>query len=54
MSRDFPQSTFFAGQPMLHKETWVDRLLHNNTAYSLQRRLQWAGFPMVILPCRIH
>jgi hypothetical protein len=54
VSQDFPRATFFAGQLVFHKETWVDRLLHNQTAFSLQRRLQWAGFPMVILPCRVR
>ncbi len=54
VSQAFPKSTFFAGQLVFHKETWVDRLLHNQTAFSLQRRLQWAGFPMVILPCRVR
>lgn len=54
VSHDFPKSIFFAGQPVLHKETWIDRLLQKQTAYSLQRRLEWAGFPLVILPCRIR
>jgi hypothetical protein len=54
VSHDFPKATFFAGQLVFHKETWVDRLLYNQTASSLQRRLQWAGFPMVILPCRVR
>jgi hypothetical protein len=54
VSQVFPKATFFAGQLVFHKGTWVDRLLHNQTAYSLQRRLQWAGFPMVILPCRVR
>ena len=54
VAQDFPKATFFAGQLVFQKETWVDRLLHNQTAYSLQRRLQWAGFPMVILPCRVR
>jgi hypothetical protein len=54
VSQEFPKSTVFAGQLVFHKETWVDRLLHNQTAFSLQRRLQWAGYPMVILPCRVR
>jgi hypothetical protein len=54
VTQDFPKATFFAGQLVFQKETWVDRLLHNQTAFSLQRRLQWAGFPMVILPCRVR
>jgi amino acid transporter len=52
--QDFPRSTFFAGQLVFQKDNWIHRLLHNQTAYSLQRRLQWAGFPMVILPTRVR
>jgi hypothetical protein len=54
VSRVFPKATFFAGQLLFHKETWIDRLLQHQTAVSLQRRLQWAGVPMVILPCRMR
>jgi amino acid transporter len=50
----FPRSTFFAGQLVFHRDTWYQRLLHNETAYSLQRRLQWDGIPMVILPTRVR
>ena len=54
VAHDFPKSTFFAGQLVFQRDTWVHRLLHNQTAISLQRRLQWAGFPMVILPTRVR
>jgi hypothetical protein len=49
----YPRATFFAGQLVFQKDTWYQRLLHNETAWSLQRRLQWAGLPMVILPTRV-
>jgi hypothetical protein len=52
--RDFPKSVVFAGQLVFQKETWYGALLHNQTAYSLQRRLQWDGIPMVILPTRVR
>jgi amino acid transporter len=54
VSREFPKSTFFAGQLIFQRDTWYQRLLHNQTAYSLQRRLQWDGLPMVILPTRVR
>ncbi|MHB1033953.1 MAG: APC family permease [Pirellulales bacterium] len=50
----FPKAVVFAGQLVFQKDNWVHRLLHNQTAYSLQRRLQWAGLPMVILPTRVR
>jgi hypothetical protein len=52
--RDFPKSVVFAGQLVFQKETWYGSILHNQTAYSLQRRLQWDGIPMVILPTRVR
>ena len=52
--REFPKSVVFAGQLVFQRETWYGALLHNQTAYSLQRRLQWDGIPMVILPTRVR
>jgi amino acid transporter len=52
--RDFPKSLVFAGQLVFQKETWYGALLHNQTAFALQRRLQWDGVPMVILPTRVR
>ena len=48
------QAVVFAGQLVFQRETWYGALLHNQTAYSLQRRLQWDGVPMVILPTRVR
>jgi amino acid transporter len=52
--RDYPRAVVFAGQLVFQRETWYGSLLHNQTAYSLQRRLQWDGVPMVILPTRVR
>jgi hypothetical protein len=49
----FPRSVFFAGQLIFQRPSWRDRLLHNMTAFALQRRLQFAGLPMVVLPIRV-
>jgi amino acid transporter len=54
VARKFPKSTVFAGQLVFQRDSWLHRFLHNQTAYSLQRRLQWAGIPMVILPTRVR
>jgi amino acid transporter len=54
VAQKYPKSTFFAGQLVFQKDTWLHRLLHNQTAYMLQRRLQWIGLPMVILPTRVR
>lgn len=52
--KKYPRSVVFAGQLVFQKDTWYQRLLHNETAFSLQRRLQWTGVPMVILPTRVR
>ena len=49
----FPRCVFFAGQLVARRPTWWYRLLHNETAYALQRRLQFDRLPMVILPTRV-
>jgi hypothetical protein len=51
--KEFPRSTFFAGQLVFQQEAWYQRLLHNQTAFALQRRLHFAGVSMVILPTRV-
>jgi hypothetical protein len=52
--REFPQTTFFSGKVIFQRERWYQRILHNETAYAIQRRLQWAGQTMVIIPARIR
>ncbi|MFO0981653.1 MAG: APC family permease [Planctomycetota bacterium] len=53
LARDYHRIVFFAGQLIFQREAWYQRLLHNQTAFAIQRRLQWAGLPMVILPVRV-
>jgi amino acid transporter len=53
VAKDYERSIFFAGKLIFEQERWWDRLLHNETAYQIQRRLQFAGLPMVILPVRV-
>ena len=51
--KEYPQTTFFAGKVIFQKERWYQRVLHNETAFAVQKRLQWAGQTMVILPARV-
>jgi amino acid permease-like protein len=50
---EFPRTTFFAGKVVFKQERWYQRLLHNETAFAIQKRLQFAGQLMVILPARV-
>ncbi|MGE5047893.1 MAG: amino acid permease [Deltaproteobacteria bacterium] len=53
IAREYPRAIFFAGKLIFERERWFDRLLHNETAYAMQRRLQFAGLQMVVLPVRV-
>jgi len=53
IAREFPRATFFAGKVIFERERWYQRLLHNETAFAIQKRLQFAGHTMVILPAKL-
>ncbi len=53
IAKEFPRSIFFAGKLVFEEEHWYQRVLHNETAYQLQRRLQFAGLNAMVLPVRI-
>jgi hypothetical protein len=50
---EFPRAIFFAGKLVFEREHWYQRLLHNETAYQIQRRLQFAGLNTMVLPVRV-
>jgi hypothetical protein len=54
VAAEFPQIVFFAGQLVFRRERWYQFLLHNQTAYAVQKRLQLSGQTMVILPARVQ
>ncbi|HEX5387539.1 MAG TPA: APC family permease [Gemmatimonadales bacterium] len=54
VAREYPRITFFAGKVIFQRERWYQRLLHNETALALQKRLHWAGKTMVTLPVRVR
>ncbi len=46
----FPGTVFFAGTLIFREENLWTKLLHNHTAFSLQRRLHLKGVQLVIMP----
>jgi amino acid transporter len=54
VEREFPKITFFAGKIIFEREHWYQALLHNETAYALQKRLQWAGRTVVVVPAKVE
>ena len=53
VAKEFPRALFFAGKLVFEQERWYQRILHNETAYQLQRRLQFAGLNAMVLPVRL-
>jgi hypothetical protein len=49
----YPRSVFFAGNLIFTQPTWWTRLLHNETAHAIQRRLEFDRLPMVVIPVRV-
>ncbi len=49
----YPKALVVAGQIIFEEDTAWNRLLHNETAFLIQRRLQHVGVPMVVLPVQL-
>jgi len=49
----FPQAVFFGGQLIFPKDSFIHRILHNHTVFTLQKKLYRHGLPFVILPIRV-
>jgi K+ transporter len=53
IGREFSRSTVFTGKLAFRQEKFYHKLLHNETSYAIQRRLQWSGITNVIMPIRM-
>ncbi len=51
--KEFPKTMFFAGKLIFERQHVLSPLLHNHTPYALERRLQFDGMHLVILPVRV-
>jgi hypothetical protein len=50
----YPNRTVFSGQLVFPMPQFYHLLLHNQTSFAIQRRLQWEGIKTMILPVRVH
>jgi amino acid transporter len=48
-----PSTVFVAGQVVFQQETLTMRLLHNEVAFALQRRLLYRGLDIIIVPVQL-
>jgi hypothetical protein len=54
VAQQYPKATIISGKLVFRQERMFNRLLHNETPTLIQRRLQWLGVPMVVLPVRAN
>jgi hypothetical protein len=53
ISHEYPNSIFFTSKLIFASDNWFTRLLHNQAALAVQRRLHFEGLQMVILPMKV-
>lgn len=53
IQRRYAKAVFFVGKLVFEEENLFTRFLHNQTAYSIQRILQFKGIPTIVLPIRV-
>jgi amino acid transporter len=49
----YREAMFVAGQLIFEEDTMWNRVLHNETAFMVQKRLQRRGLPMIVVPVRL-
>jgi hypothetical protein len=50
----FPQAIFFGGQLVFPNDTFFQRVFHNHTIFTIQRKLNFMGIPVIIMPIRVY
>lgn len=53
ISQEFPNTVFFATKLISDNENFLTQMLHNQTAYILQRRLHNAGRTLIVMPFKL-
>ncbi len=53
VSKRYPRAVFFGGNLIFAKSGFLMRLLHAQSVFEIQRRLQFRGLQMMILPVRV-
>ena len=53
IAENFPRMPVFTGKLIFHQVSLIHKLLHNERAFAIQRRLQWDDITTAILPIRV-
>jgi amino acid transporter len=51
---EFPRSMVFTGKLAFSEERFYHRILHNETAFAIQRKLHFSGVPNLIMPIKME
>ncbi|TBR17183.1 APC family permease [bacterium] len=54
LSREYSKMIVFTGKLIFKEQRWYQPILHNETASAIQRRLQFNGVQVVVLPVRVY
>lgn len=53
IKKEFPRSTVFAGKLTFRREKFYHKMLHNETAFAIQRHLHWDEITSMTMPIRM-
>ena len=53
INNEYPSSIFLTSKLIFEHDNWFTRLLHNQAALAIQRRLHFESLQMVILPMKV-
>ncbi len=54
ITKEFKDCIFFVGKLVFERETWTSNLLHSQTALSIQKKLLFAGYQVIVMPVRLR
>lgn len=54
ISKQFPNTIFFASKLLFIHDTWFTKFLHNEAAFAVQQKLDLKGIQLIILPIKIQ
>jgi hypothetical protein len=53
ISKEYPNAIFFTSNLVFTQDNWFTRMLHNQAALAIQRRLHFKALQMIILPMKV-
>ncbi|MFM9889185.1 MAG: APC family permease [Rickettsiales bacterium] len=53
ISADFPRAVFFAAKLIFERENLITQILHNQTAYMVQKKLHNKGLNLIVMPMKV-